>query len=297
MSGATRTDAARTPGAPVPEDAADRDVRTLRRVRPMRRSTPPGMIRDALVGCALDVETTGLDHARDRVVELALQSFWADASGRILATGRRRSWRDDPGAPLPPEIVRVTGLRDADLRGRAILEPEAACLIADADFVVAHNAAFDRPFVEARLPFAAKRPWVCTLRDVGWPEHGFEGRRLGDLLMQMGWFFEAHRAQTDVDALLHLLDHPLGDGGTVLRAAVARAALPTWRVEAVDAPFAAKDRLRLRGYRWNAESRFWSREVADAALGDEVGWAAAEIYSGRGRPRATRVTWRERYAA
>ena len=166
-----------------------------------------------------------MDCDTDVITELAAQRFWADRRGRIVATGRPRSWLEDPRRELRSEIVALTGLVDADLSGRAISDGEASAMIADADFVIAHNARFDRPFVEKRLPLVAGRPWVCSLRDVDCRALGFEGRTLGHLLMQTGWFYEAHRASTDVTALLHLLDHPLEGGETVLRRAVAAARL------------------------------------------------------------------------
>jgi DNA polymerase-3 subunit epsilon len=262
----------------------------------MRRDEGVVHRRNLLIGCALDVETTGLDHSRDAVIELALQRFWADERGRIVVAGRPHSWLEDPGQEITPEVTRLTGLAGPDVAGRSIVDPIAASLIADADFVVAHNASFDRPFVERRLPFAAGGRWVCSMRDLDWRERGFEGRTLSHLLAQMGWFYEAHRAQTDVTALLHLLDHSLDDGGTVLRALVLSASQPTWLIEAVGAPFEAKDPLKARGYRWNSSTRLWSREVPLAACEDEIGWATMEVYGGLGKPVARRVSWNERYA-
>lgn len=290
-------------GVPVSADALARalgrhtDYRVLRRLQPMSRIDRTAHRRDLLVGCALDVETTGLDHRRDAVIELALQRFWADELGRIVCTDRRHSWLEDPGVEITAEITRLTGLAAPDLAGRCIIEPEASAFIAHSDFVVSHNAGFDRPFVEARLPYAAGKRWVCSMRDLDWRAHGFEGRTLSHLVGQMGWFYEAHRAQTDVDALLHLLDHPLDDGGTVLRSLVANASKPTWIVEAVGAPFEAKDLLRSRGYRWSAEARLWSREVETAAFDDEIAWATLEVYGGLRKPAFRQVTWQERYSA
>lgn len=287
----------------VPADAAasalDRhtDYRVLRRLGPMRRDEGSHGRRDVLVGCALDVETTGLDHRTDRVIELALQRFWADGDGRIVVTGRRHAWLEDPGVEITPEITRLTGISQSDVAGRSIVDPVAASLIADAHFVVAHNASFDRPFVERRLPFCAGGRWVCSMRDMDWRAHGFEGRTLSHLLGQMGWFYDAHRAQTDVDALLHLLDHRFEGGATVLKGLVAAAAAPTWIVEAVGAPFEAKGILKGRGYRWDAEARLWSREVPLDAFDDEFGWATVEVYGGLRKPAFRQVTWNERYAA
>jgi len=282
-------------------DLVDRhaDYRVLRRMRPMVRfAGSGGRPVETMAGCALDVETTGLDHRQHAVIELAMQRFRADALGRIVDVGPAFRWLEDPGVPIPPEIVALTGVDDAAVAGRRICDAEATCLILDADFVVAHNAGFDRPFVEARLPGAAGRPWVCSMRDVDWRARGFEGRVLSHLLSQMGMFYEAHRADADVTALLHLLDHsPAGDRETVLREAVGTAARPGWIVEAVRAPFDAKDRLKTRGYRWDAAKRHWWREVAHDDFDAELEWCVLEVYDGRAKPRFRRIDWAERYSA
>lgn len=71
-------------------------------------------------------------------------------------------------------------------------------------------------------------------------------------MAQAGWFSEAHRAHNDVDAIVALLGHEHGKGRTALAELVENSARETFRVEAVEADFAVKDRLRCRGYRWNA---------------------------------------------
>lgn len=272
------------------------DYRVLRRVQPMERSVDGGVRPEMLAGVALDVETTGLDPLKHEIIELAMQRFWADPWGRIVATGKRVSWLEEPVGEITEEITKVTGLSHETVIGRSIMEAEATCMIRDAHFVISHNAGFDRPFVERRLPMTQEARWVCSMKDVDWRENGFEGRVLGHLLNQIGWFHDAHRAQADVDALLHLLDDPFDGKGTVLRAAVDKASLPSWRVSAVDAPFSAREALKARGYRWNADGKVWTIEVDDGGLDAEIGWAVGSIYAGRGRPRFDRITWNERYA-
>jgi len=275
------------------------DYRVLRRMRPMVRfGGPGGQLAKTMSGCALDVETTGLDHREHAVIELAMQRFRADEHGRIVDVGPSFRWLEDPGVAIPPDITALTGVTDAAVAGRRICDAEATCLILDADFVVAHNAGFDRPFVEARLPEAAGRPWICSMRDVDWRARGFEGRVLSHLLAQVGWFYEAHRADADVTALLHLLDHASpGQGRTVLAEAVATGARAGWIVEAVRAPFEAKDLLKARGYRWDAARRHWWREVAHGDFDDELEWCVVHVYGGKAKPRFRSIDWTERYAA
>jgi DNA polymerase-3 subunit epsilon len=52
-----------------------------------------------------------------------------------------------PGRPIPPEVTALTGITDAAVRGRRIDDARVAALAASASLVVAHNAAFDRPFL------------------------------------------------------------------------------------------------------------------------------------------------------
>ena len=253
------------------------------------------------IGLVLDVETTGKDPSADLVIELAMRRFRFDKLGRILKIDRPWSWREDPGRALDDEIVKLTGISDADLVGQQIDEDAAGRLLASADYVIAHNASFDRKFVERRLPGSAGREWCCTFAEIDWGAAGFDGRSLGWLLAQAGIFFDAHRAGNDVDAVLALLRHDMPDGRTALAEMVDRAECPTVRVEAFGADFAVKDALRARGYRWNADLKVWWREVSADALMAEEFWLAREVYASEHRPRGhgprlTEMTARERYA-
>ena len=276
--------------------AAHDDYRIARRIQPMVRCAAGFQRTDELLVCVLDCETTGTDHQTDKIIELAVQRIYVSADGRIAMTGKPRSWLEDPGVPLSPEICRITGLSDDDVKDQAIAEGEACCIISSADVVLSHNAGFDRPFVEKRLGLPGLA-WACSLNDIDWREAGFEGRSLSQLLWQCGWFYEAHRASSDVNALLHLLDHPLSAATTVMKEVLERARRPSWTIEAVGAPFSARGSLKARGYRWNPETRFWWKEVADEVLQDELAWVAVQVYGGMETPPHRQITWCERYAA
>lgn len=274
-------------------------------LRPLAlREGATGIVHDggeSRVGLVVDVETTGIDPASDVIIELAMRRFRYDRLGRILKIDRAWTWLEDPGRALPEEITRLTGITDVDLVGQEIDEEAAVRLFLSADLVIAHNASFDRKFVERRLPGAAGLPWACSCGEVDWAASKFDGRALGWLVAQAGWFFGAHRATNDVDAVIALLCHEMADGRTALAQLVDSADCPTVRIEAVGADFHVKDGLRARGYRWNADDKVWWKEIAASDLSSEEFWLACNVYAPSLRARAlapklTEVTARERYS-
>ncbi len=275
-----------------------RDYRIQRRLRPMTRfGGATRRFGSTLSGCALAVATTGFDHRKHALIELSMQRFRADENGRIIDTGPPFRWLEDPGIAIPKGITVVTGIDAAAVAGRRICDAEATCMMLDADFVVSQNAAFDRPFVDRRLPLAMGRPWICMMQDVDWQARRFEGRVLPYLLRQMGWFYETQRTDSSVNALLHLLDHSSsGEDRTVLAEAIATASRPRWLVE-VEAPFEAEGRLNARGYRWNAKRSCWSMEIDGKSLNEEIEWFVVNVHGGSTKPVVRRTDWRQRHAA
>ncbi|NYD89174.1 3'-5' exonuclease [Sphingomonas melonis] len=269
------------------DDAADAgDVRVLHPLRLSEGSTGDGTGRGPFVGVAVDVETTGLDHRTGKVIELAIRRFRYDRDGVITDVDEAYEWREDPGAPLSPEIMALTGLTDIDLVGEEIDEGDATRLLRSASFVVAHNSSFDRAWVEARLPDARGLAWCCSMRQVDWKARGFDGRVLGYLLVQNGFYHCGHRASADVDALIEMLRHVDGGGRTALSEMIERGAKSSWIVRAKGADFGVKDLLRARGYRWDTERRVWWREVAEDDLVPEQFWLAANVYAVEANPKA-----------
>lgn len=252
------------------------------------------------IGAVIDVETTGLEPDADAVIEFALRRFRFDAEGRILSIDRVWSWLEDPGRPLGARITQLTGLTDAGLAGQQIDDGTALRLLGSTNLIIAHNAAFDRKFVERRLPGVAGSAWACTCSEIDWVAAGFDGMKLGWLVAQCGLFYDAHRASNDVDAVIALLSHERSDGRSLLSELVERSSAPTMRIEAVGADFSVKENLRFRGYRWDANSKVWWKEVLAAELPEEQGWLGRHVYgpgqrSGAFGPRIVEISARERY--
>jgi DNA polymerase-3 subunit epsilon len=133
-------------------------------------------------------------HETDKIIELALQRVYVSAEGRIVMTGKPRSWLEDPGVPISPEITRITGLTDEDVKGQLIAEGEARCIISSADVVLSHNAGFDRPFVEKRLGPAGSGVGMQPQRH-RLERGGLRGAIAQPAALAVRWFYEAHRAR------------------------------------------------------------------------------------------------------
>ncbi len=259
------------------------DYRVLRRLVPRRHfeGTPQGALCRVIV---LDTETTGLDSSRDKIIELAMLRVDVDrASGRPIGAVEVYDGLQDPGMPISKEIEAITGISDAMVKGQQLDEPRIAALLEGVDLVLAHNAAFDRPFVEARMPQFASLPWACSFADIDWKKEGHGSAKLEYLAMELGWFYDAHRAEMDCHALLAVLGAPLPvSSQTGLARVMAAAGKPGYRLQATAAPFDAKDQLKARGYRWNAEQKVWHTWLDDEAmLQAECDWLKASVYGNR----------------
>lgn len=280
---------------------SDEDVRVLRRLQVREGFTGEGMDEGASVCAVVDVESTGLDLEGDALIQLAVRRIRYDADGVITRIGAPRVWFEDPGRPIPPGITELTGIQDEDVAGQCFPDDEVVKLLTRVTAVVAHHAAFDRKWVERRFPAAAGLAWACSMGDVPWDRCGLEGGKLAHLGLQCGFFYDAHRADADVDAVIGLLRHRFDDGRTALSLMMENAEAPSWIVRAEGAAYELKDRLRARRYRWDRDRRVWSKEVRDADRFEEEVWLAANIYAAEARPEALgpsfeHRTWWQRYA-
>ena len=255
-------------------------------------------------GLYVDCETTGFSSEHDAVIELALLPFTYTLEGQVAEVlhDEAQAHRNDPGRQLPAEITHLTGLTDDDVRGERIDVEAASALIEGSDLIVAHNARFDRPFVERVLPAARARSWACTRAEVPWVSEGFASQALHCLLCAYGVFArDRHRALADCEAGVWLLAQRLPVSGEPVLAAMRRRALtPTVRLWAIRAPFSSKEALRARGYRWMPEmrdgiERSWWTDVEPDGVQSELAWLREAVYGGtwgylppRGDPPAAR---------
>jgi DNA polymerase-3 subunit epsilon len=264
--------------------AAHPDLRVLRRLD-VARECPPLTGPAVSLGVVLDTETTGMNLDADQVIELGLLKFEYDresgAVGRVLEV---YDGLEDPGRRIPPESTAIHHITDDMVRGQHLDEAAIARLLEGVGVVIAHNAGFDRPFVERRLPAFAALPWACSLREVPWDALGLGGAKLEFLAYRYGFFYEGHRAEIDCRALLEVLRRPVpeqAERANALRWLLASARSPSLRVWATGSPFETKDLLRARGYRWQSEKKVWYCDIPSSGREGELAWLKGTVYGGK----------------
>lgn len=270
------------------------DYRVLRRLVP-RPTSMPASGQETKTGILLDTETTGLDHAKDEIIELGMVKFDYTPDGRIVGVRDTFSAFNEPSAPISAEVTALTGITEEMVAGRKFDDAAVTAFAESGVITVAHNSSFDRRFVERYWPVFEHKAWACSMSEIDWRKHGFAGAQLGYLLNGVGYFHQAHRAVDDCHALLEILDFVLPTtGAPALALLLETARRPTLRVWAEQTAFQLKDSLKRRGYRWNDGSdgrpKSWFIDVDETALDDEIAFLRTEIYMQDVEPTVQRLT-------
>ena len=156
-------------------------------------------------------------------------------------------------------------------------------LVNSASLIIAHNAGFDRKFVEKQFPIFKKKAWGCSYTQVPWQKANISSAKLEYLAYKFGFFYEAHRAEMDCLVGIHLLSQSLPISKelalTTLLTQVNKKSYIIW---AINSPFHTKDLLKARGYRWNdgnnGKPKSWYIEVNDLAKDKEESFLYQDIY-------------------
>ena len=276
------------------------NYRVLRRLVP-RPITPRSQSAFPRLAVVVDTETTGLQHAKDEVIEIGAVAVTYDDEGQLGDVVGVYSGLRQPSSPIPPEITRLTGITDEMVAGQVLDMAALDALIAPADLIIAHNAGFDRPFCEKLSASFVPKSWACSVSEIRWVDRGFEGNKLGYLVGQSGMFHEGHRATDDCHALLEVLARATDDGPTPFAELIRSSARIRVRIFAEDAPFDMKDHLKARGYRWSAGSdgrpKAWWIEIDEALYDAELSYLRKEIYGWQAEPLSIRLTAQDRFRA
>lgn len=160
-----------------------------------------------------DLETTGLDLVKDRIIQISYIKVWPD--------GRedRNNFLVNPECPIPPFITQLTGVSDDDVKDKPTFKQIAKQLSNDfmgCDFAGFNSNNFDVPllaeeFLRAGIDFDFSK---CRLIDACSIFRKLERRNLASAYKfycgrRMEEDFEAHRADEDTEATYRVLQGQL----------------------------------------------------------------------------------------
>lgn len=230
-----------------------------------RYATPPNGIR-LYKGLGIDTETTGLDASKDKIIELSLIQFTYDDAGNIYDIGPIYSGFEDPKIPIPEEAGSVNKITDDMVKGESFDDDIVTKMINDSDLIIAHNSDFDRRLMDRRFPSSQDSHWGCSLRDVDWKSQNVNSKTLSGLMHHYGYFFEGHRSEIDVRAMIHVLAEGQDETFSPLKEVIAESKKRSYEVWAYGAPFDAKDSLKEYGFTWhpgdNGNNKAWHKKVS-----------------------------------
>jgi len=231
----------------------------------------------------LDIETTGINPTTDKIIELGIViAEYSPATGQVYRVLETYNELEDPGMPIPPASTKIHGITDDMVRDKTIIDSNVQNLIKDVSLVIAHNAVFDRGFVEKRLPFFQDKAWGCSFTQIPWKHEDIGSSALEFLAYRFGFHFNGHRASMDCHALLEVLQSELPvSNSKAFKILLDNASTTTLRLWALFAPFESKDKLKEQGYRWDAERKTWHKIISNEDLEHETTWLRAEVYDNR----------------
>lgn len=209
----------------------------------------------------LDVETTGLDAETDRIIELGAV-LWDWEKGQPVQL-LSELVLEAPDIALDGQIEDLTGITTGMLQTFAqapddILFSRMAAMLERADYLVAHNAKFDRGFLQAfyrrwgrELP---ETPWLCTVEDVEYPP-AVKNRNLIYLAGAHGFANPfSHRAVTDVLTMFKVMAHY--DLGQTIENALS----PKLELVAL-VSYDNRNLAKEQGFRWDGAAKKWKKKV------------------------------------
>lgn len=205
----------------------------------------------------LDTETTGLEPTSAQCIEVGAVLFHVPQRAVLSQVSFLLPAQTNPAEAVNGIAAAVTRLPQPWQAGLQHFE----ALLAAADAVLAHNAAFDAQwFGRDPLP-PIHKPWICSMDDIRWPaERQLRAApSVRDLALAYGVpVWAAHRALTDCTYLVQVFERC-----TNLEELLVTALEPRLLFRA-NLSYAERHRAKEAGFRWNDPVRgAWTRRLSE----------------------------------
>ena len=246
----------------------------------------------------LDTETTGTNRLNDEIIEIAIKEIeFEKDSGKIIKITNQYESFNEPSKEIDEKITKLTGIDNKTVKNKLIDWNEIDSILKNTDIIAAHNAKFDRAFVDRYSSISPSKIWGCTINDIDWFEKGFPSQKQELLCYWHGFYFEAHRAMNDVDALIQLLVHSHYGKYRPILELIKNARKTRFKILVSNFPYneQKKDKIKGDGYKWSTKNKIWYKEVGKNDLILERKFLSSIIYNGEFNGHIEQIDPNERY--
>lgn len=251
---------------------------------------------DFIYICVIDLETTGLDRDEDEIIEIAMKLIQVSKTKieQLKVVDAYESFQD-PGIVITEESTRIHGITNDMVQGHQIDWMRVEAILNNSQLIVAHNARFDRSFIDKKLELSKDKIWACSVNDIDWEKRNFSSKKQEMLCIWHGFYYDSHRAMIDVDALIFLLTHPSYESHHPILELIHNAKKPMCLIEATYAKYEFKNILKKRRYRWNADNKVWYTFVKNDEIDDERLWLTDNVYNKYFQGKIIEITPKNKY--
>jgi DNA polymerase-3 subunit epsilon len=205
----------------------------------------------------IDTETSGLDPATGKCLEVGVVLFDVPHRAVLSQLSFLLPASSNPAQHVNGIDPAVTRLEQPWRQSLQMLD----AMVAGADAVLAHNAAFDRQWFGIEPLPALDRPWICSMDDIHWPadRHLKPRPSLQALALAYGVpVWAAHRALTDCIYLVQVLERCADLEQLLVEAQEPR------QLFRAQLSYAERFRAKQAGFRWNDPvTGAWSRRLSE----------------------------------
>ena len=223
-------------------------------------------------GIIVDLETTGINPEKDEIIEVGIVSFKVEEN-KTPTVVEIYGALSEPTIQIPPEIIKITGIDNAHVKGERVDWNKVKLLFNKASIAIAHNAVFDVGFLSKKKELSnCDIHWACSMRHIEWKRHGFSTRALNYLAADHGFVNPfAHRAVFDCALTLRLIT-------PYFEELVKNSYENEYEIVANKAPYSSKDDLKLNGYFWDSSERVWKKNTYESSLDEERDFLSKTVY-------------------
>ena len=231
----------------------------------------------------LDTETTGTNRLNDEIIEIAIKEIeFEKDSGKIIKITNQYESFNEPSKEIDDKITKLTGIDNKTVKNKLIDWNEIDSILKNTIYLLLiMQSLIEHLLIDIQVLVHLKYGVVPLMILIGLKKGSLVQKQ--ELLCYWhGFYFEAHRAMNDVDALIQLLIHPHYGKNRPILELIKNARKTRFKILVSNFPYneQKKDKIKGDGYKWSTIDKIWYKEVDENDLILEKKYLSSVIYNG-----------------